>query len=111
MTIGHLGTEALPGSDPIRHTPSGPGLPFRSEFECFVGERAREGNLTGALLAFVATPDVPGSPPMPVCLLRMSHGTANGAVLRHLLHILATLGRMNVQVMRVAGDGDRKLSA
>jgi hypothetical protein len=52
-----------------------------SELEGFVGGRVLAVDVAGWLFVFVMTSDVIGSPPIPVCVMRGTGGTADNSVL------------------------------
>jgi hypothetical protein len=79
-----------------------------AELEGFVGEGVLARDVAGWLFVLVMTPDVIGSPPIPVCVLRRTSGAANNAVLECLKHLLSSLRAFGLRVTRVTADGDRK---
>jgi hypothetical protein len=99
----------------VRDIPLEPKVanPIYSDPEAFrqsAGEQAVGLNVTGALFDFVLTLDVPGCPPLPVCLLRRAHGVAAHEMLHRSHEILAINAEMGVRVTMVATDGDRKFT-
>jgi hypothetical protein len=90
-------------TDAIRSSPAA--------FHQFVGQQVLEGQVTGALFAFVLTLDAIGSPPIPALLLRRAHCISDGEVvgwIDKLVRTLAGLGRPvnRAPPMGTAGSGD-----
>jgi hypothetical protein len=75
----------------------------------FVGRQVLEGQVTGALFAFILTLDAIGSPPIPALLLRRAQGVADREVVGWIDKVVRTLAGLGRRVTRVAIDGDRLL--